>query len=168
MHVNINDNGVYVMHLLRKIIVGTMIAGGTMVLATVSHAESFSFTSTSKATNQISIPFPKRPGGSRWIAGKTNVVDSKRGKLTNTFVCSSMSNAPSDLFDLRVHCDVTEKEGETFGIYGGCNYVNTERSVFNCVGGLIGKAGAYKGRVGSITWNQNREGAASGAGVWNE
>lgn len=156
------------MYLLRKILVGTMIAGGTMVLATVSHAQSFSFTSTSKATNQISIPFPKRPGGSKWIAGKSNIVDSERGKLGNTFVCSSMTNPPSDLFDLRVQCDVTEKEGETFAIYGGCNYVNTERSAMNCVGGLIGKAGAYKARRGSITWHQNAEGSANGAGVWNE
>ena len=110
--------------------------------------------------------------GSVWVSGSSKTKYSKGEKATNTFVCASNTNPPSELFHQQTFCDVADNDNDTFSIFGGCNFLNAERTESTCVGGLIGKTGAYAGRGGSITWHGKiSDGAtveATGAGVWNE
>ena len=158
---------------LRSIALTLAAAGAAMLLGGFAHAETFSFTSTSEVTSQVSIPLANGVmAGSAWIKGNSSRVSSKTGESTSTFVCASHTNRPSELYNLVNMCDVTEKDGGTFGILAGCNFLNKERTESNCIGGLFGKTGVYKDRRGTISWHikQNAEGkaASTGAGVWNE
>ncbi|MBV1879111.1 MAG: hypothetical protein KUG79_15830 [Pseudomonadales bacterium] len=62
----------------------------TAILSSVLvRAESFSFTSISKVTNQIMMPTPAGGYmGSIWASGKSKVIDSIRGKITHSFECA--------------------------------------------------------------------------------
>ncbi len=158
---------------LRNVTLALAAAGAAMLLTGLARAETFSFTSTTEVTSQILIPMPTGVvDASTWFKGSSSGVFSKRGEVSSTFVCSSMTNPPNETFAAGTRCDVTEKDGSTFAIYAGCNFVNKERTESICLGGLIGKTGAYKDRAGTISWNQKQSGpstgAATGAGVWNE
>lgn len=158
---------------LRTIPFTAAVACVALLFTGLAHAETFSFVSTSEITSQIAIPLPTGAvAAASWIKGSSTAVDSKRGELSNTFVCSGSTNPPTEAFHLATLCDVTGKDGDNFSIFAGCNFLNKERTESNCVGGLVGKAGAYKDRRGSITWNQKQTGEATsvstGAGVWNE
>lgn len=145
----------------------------TMLFTGLAHAETFSFTTTSETISQIIIPLPR--GGvaaASWIKGSSTGVDSKGTDVSGTYVCSGRTNPPNDTFHLGTLCDVTGKGGDAFSIYAGCSFLNKERTESSCVGGLVGKAGTYKDRKGTITWHgkqtAEKTGTSIGAGVWNE
>ncbi len=71
------------------------------------------------------------------------------------------------MFNLLGVCDVSQGDMVTSSVLFGCNYINEEKTESNCVGGLIGKDGDYKGKSGTIAWHGTADGAA-GAGHWND
>jgi len=63
-------------------------------------------------------------------------------------------------------CDIVSKY-RTFSAPIVCNFVDKAGTETSCVGGLVGKTGAYAGRRGTLTLH-GKGAAAKGTGQWLE
>ena len=143
-------------------------AGAALMLSTTAVAESFSFTSTGEGTGGVSIPMANgATAGAGSSAGTTNWTWASGKKSTSTYVCYSMTDRAGELFALRGMCESTQDGEVVSSVMFGCNYLNEERTETNCVGGLIGRAGAFEGKTGTISWH-GKDGTSNGAGHWND
>lgn len=148
----------------------TIIATAAFAIATSAgaNAEMFTFASTNDEMTEVGAMGPDGTpfGGSFWTGkGKTTQADGSKSDYTYT--CVSVSQPPRDsTFQTLGSCDVTASDG-TFSVAMGCNWLDAERTGLGCVGGLMGKTGAYEGRRGAIT-NHASGGKSKGTGQWYE
>ena len=146
----------------------TILSTAAIAIATTAgaHAQMFTFESTNDEMTEVGAVGPDGTpfGGSYWTGnGETTWADGKKSKYS--YKCVSVSQPPRDsTFHMLGSCDVTAPDG-TFSVATGCNWLDAERSGAGCVGGLVGKTGAYEGRRGAIT-NHASDGKSKGTGQW--
>ena len=134
--------------------------------ATAAQAQTVTFQTTQTSVVNTGAPVP----GGAPIAGVyqtgTQVITSADGKkVTETFTCIGTTQPPRDaVFQFSSVCDSTGPNGDTSSVWG-CNFVSMERNEISCVGGVIGKTGAYTGRRGTMTYH-GVNGSGSGTGQW--
>lgn len=156
------------MKLLKSGLVSALALGCAMTIGSAAVAESFTFTSTGEVTGGIAVPMAD---GSEVTAGTSAGTTKWKwvsgGKMTTTYACHTMSQRPGSMFDLHGVCDISEGDTVTSSVLFGCNFLDAEKTTSNCVGGLVGKAGDYEGKSGTISWNGSPTGS-TGAGHWND
>ncbi|WFL77539.1 hypothetical protein P7228_00305 [Altererythrobacter arenosus] len=86
-------------------------------------------------------------------------------KRSESWTCIGASNPPnSKVFDVHFVCDLNSDAG-SYAINFGCQ--NLPDGSQGCVGGLQGKSGIYKGKVGATTW-AGTGGTGSGTIHWKD
>ena len=118
------------------------------------------------ATGGVALAMPDGVVAAGSVAGTTTTTYASGKVETSAYTCYSMTQPPGSIFDMHGVCDVKDAAGDTFGVLFGCNYMNEERTVSNCFGGLAGLTGKYKDRGGNITWHSTGD-TSTGTGQWN-
>lgn len=105
--------------------------------------------------------------GAYWT-GTANTVWAGGKKTKDAYTCVSTTQPPRDaIFAMHLVCDSTGSDG-TFTSTWGCNPLNAEATEVGCVGGFMGKTGAYAGKRGSGSFHGKADGSGKGAGQWYE
>ena len=84
---------------LGNISVALVTAGVAMLFATFAQAQTFTFESTSEVTSQIAVTLPNGVVvAAISVSGSSTGTDSSGDDASNTFVCSLLSEPPSERF----------------------------------------------------------------------
>ncbi|MBY0423409.1 MAG: hypothetical protein K2Q06_13965 [Parvularculaceae bacterium] len=138
------------------------------VLASSANAQLFTFTTKDgEGRKEMGMMSPEGAPimGAYWTgAAKTVWADGK--KSNETYACVSVTQPPRDsIFFMHLVCDSTAADG-VFTSTWGCNPLDKEGTAIGCVGGLLGKSGAYVGKRGSASFQGKADGSGQGAGQW--
>ena len=138
----------------------------TITAASGASAQMFTFESQNDAPATVGgVGADGAPFGGAYWTGKSNATFADGRKTTSTTKCISMSQPPRDsIFMMHGACDIVSNDG-TFSALMGCNFVDKAGTETSCVGGLVGKTGAYAGRRGTLTVH-GKGAAAKGTGQW--
>jgi len=136
--------------------------------ATTAHAQNFTYESSANDPLIVGGIGPSGNDylGAYWTSENTTQLDDGTTRKSNS-VCVSMRQPPNNqIFDSHIACEVTVSDG-TFSAVFGCTLLDAKTNEMSCVGGLRGKSGAYKGKMGTIT-NYVKNGSSKGTGQWYE
>jgi hypothetical protein len=140
--------------------------------AVAAHAESFTFTATNTASNQVGGPMADgTPVAAGFSTGASHTTWASGQKSTTTSTCAVWTNAPGAQFPTSGVCDYSESTGDKVRLAFSCQSTNKEQTQSNCWGALSGMAGPHAGKAGTIsfhTWGGagSPSSHSSGAGVW--
>lgn len=137
---------------------------------TAANAQMFTFTTKDNdGRKELGTTSPEGAPimGAYWTGvGNTTWADGK--KMKDSYSCVSTTQPPRDaVFAVHLICDSASTDG-TFSSTWGCNPLNAEGTEVGCVGGFIGKTGAYAGKRGSASFHGKADGTGKGAGQWYE
>lgn len=151
------------MHNLTKL---ALAAAALSLSATAAQAQTFTYQTTqTKVVNTGTAVPGGSPIGGIYQTGTQMITMADGKKVTDTFTCIGTTQPPRDsVFQFSSVCDSTGPNGDTSSVWG-CNFVSMERNEISCVGGVIGKSGAYAGRRGTMTYH-GVNGSGSGTGQW--
>lgn len=142
-----------------------IIAVMTMSGATIANAKTFTYTSQGDpvAASVGGTAGDGKPFGAQYATGNSDVVMEGGQKSKNSFKCISMTQpANNAIFPVHMMCDIAAPDG-TFTSAWGCTPLGPQE--MSCIGGLIGKTGAYANRRGSIT-GHTKDTKSVGTGQW--
>jgi hypothetical protein len=137
---------------MKALFVTTMIVAAT--LAAQVNAETFTsqIQPIPESTVRVGAPLPDgSPLVGTFTRSNVTTTFADGRKETGTTTCVLMTQPEHDsIFTAHRVCDVTLGDG-TYTSVSGCNYLNKDMTDTSCVGGLIGKTGAYAGRQGNYS-----------------
>ena len=136
-------------------------AAALLCMASVVQAQSATYVTTGgDQTTTGTAEF-----GASMQVGTSVATYSDGSKRSENWTCIGATNPPNDkTFDVHFVCDLSSSQG-TYSINFGCQ--NLPDGSQGCVGGLLGKTGAYAKKVGATTW-MGTGGTGSGTIHWKD
>lgn len=135
--------------------------------ATTAHAQPFTFKSPPSDAKVIGGVGADGTDyiGAQW-SGTSDVKNADGTSYKSSHTCMSMTQPPNGrIFESHVICDMNSAKGNASMVFG-CIPLNAEKTEMNCMGGMTGKSGSYKGRNGTISVHITPTGS-NGTGQWN-
>jgi hypothetical protein len=151
--------------MLKRLLIATLFLAGCAT--TAAHAQSFSFTSTGTPSNGIGVQVPDGPmltSGTLSGSGATS-YNGGRG-VAFTFTCNAWSTPGMDT-DTRGLCNVAEGATDRYAMSYVCSIVDPATQGSFCWGLLVGQAGRFAGKTGTITF-QGTPAGSTGQGAWRD
>lgn len=156
---------------MKTLLAAVLLLGASSAAA---KAETFTFSTTSTATNQIIAAVANdKPVVAAFATGSGQNVYASGKKTTDTFNCANWSATAGSIFQTYGACVYTELTGDQASIVIGCDFTNKAQTEADCWGGLTGTVGSVANKTGTISWHQKlgadgKSGTASGTGQWND
>ncbi|MBL8549654.1 MAG: hypothetical protein JNJ73_06695 [Hyphomonadaceae bacterium] len=148
--------------MLKHLLLATALLVGT---AAAAQAQSFTFTSASTTSNVVSAQLGDTTLASMTLSGTVQTtVEGARSATRGTFTCNTWTT-PGEDTDSRGICDASEGTADKFSIAYRCSNMDAATQLAYCWGVLVGEAGRYAGKTGTVTWQGTPTGA-TGQGAW--
>jgi hypothetical protein len=149
----------------------TMIAALFASTISAYAADTFTFTGSSKITNEVGGPVAGgKPIGATFSEGSNATAYSSGKKANSTYKCAAWSAAPTSIFSGEGICVVSEGGG-TFSVAFSCQSMDAKDEVSDCWGRLTGMSGSYANKSGMASWRGTRSAdgklGSAGTGSWN-
>jgi hypothetical protein len=138
--------------------------------ACAAHAETFTFTGTSKIIDGV-VLLPAtpsgRPAGAQVFTGATLATFADGKTVTTNGKCAAWVLPPGSPFGNSGVCHYTEDKAPVYALQYSCEIPEKGGAGVNCWGELIGEGGPWKGRTGTVAFFSLTGGSTRGTGQWN-